>query len=88
MFLFQFLFTDFQERDWEAGKEREAWICYSTHLCIHSLVDSLCALTSDQLYNLGILGQRANQLTYLASTWTDFILNLTFILTHTNKQAI
>ena len=68
--LFLFLLTDFLEREGSGGggegeREREPWICCSTYLCIYWLL-LVCALTGDQTSNLGISGQRSNQLSYPA----------------------
>ena len=50
-------------------KKRETSICCSTYLCIHWLL-FVCALTEDRTCNLGVSGQRSNQLSYLARVIT------------------
>ena len=44
-------------------KERETWICCSIDLCTHWLI-SVCAMTRDWTYSLGIGGWHSNQLSY------------------------
>ena len=64
-FFLSFLFfkTDFR------GGEREK------HRCIHWLI-LICSLTRDGTWNLGILGQCSNQLSYLARAWIAFLVLL------------
>ena len=61
-------------------KERETSIYYSTSLCIRWLL-LVCALTRDQTWNFGVLGQCSTQVSYPArtlglcwaqNTWTEF----------------
>ena len=46
-------------------RERDAWICCSTYICIHWLILT-CALTEDRTCNLGVLGWHPNQRSYPA----------------------
>ena len=46
-------------------REIEILVCCSTYLCICWLI-LLCALTTDQTHNLGVLGECSRRLSYLA----------------------
>ena len=55
--IWSFNFIDFRKR------ERERNICCSTYLCIHWLIFVTCPDgDEDGTHNIGVLGQRSNQL--------------------------
>ena len=62
---FIFLLIFLRKREEGGRRERGTSICYSTYLCIHCLI-LVRALTRDQTRNLGVSGQRFDQLSYSA----------------------
>ena len=67
-----FIFTyDFREREGERDRNIDLFF----HPFLLSLVDSWCALTGDQTHNLGVLGQRSNQLSHPVRAPHSFIFN-------------
>ena len=80
IFLKNFLFTDFF---WGGN----TLICCSIYQCIHWLL-LIDTLTQHQIHNLGVLGQRSNQLSYLARSPSLFLKKQSQLLFFKNRMYI